>query len=72
MTQQGKERENRAIESHFDDGDKQDKAKEIFTYEDGGLSERRGYIPHWLKLVAAALLVWGVYYLWTYWSPPPS
>ncbi len=40
--------------------------------KDSGIRERHGRIPPWLLAVAVILLVWGIYYLVTFWSPPPS
>lgn len=42
----------------------------VFLYKDSGIRERHGTIPLWLLGVVAALIVWGVYYLVAYWSPP--
>ena len=44
----------------------------VYTYESAGIAERKGHIPIWLWLVVASLLVWGVYYLVTYWNAPVS
>ncbi|MGP0628692.1 hypothetical protein ACTRW9_03205 [Nitrospina sp. 32_T5] len=41
-----------------------------YTYQTAGIRERHGYVPVWLILVCVGLLVWGGYYLWTYWTPP--
>ncbi|CAI2719492.1 hypothetical protein [Nitrospina watsonii] len=41
-----------------------------YTYQASGIRERHGTIPLWLMLVCLGLLVWGGYYMWTYWSPP--
>lgn len=43
----------------------------VFYYKDSGIQEKHGEIPRWLMAVVVALLVWGVYYLIAYWSPPP-
>jgi hypothetical protein len=42
----------------------------VYVYESAGISERKGYVPVWLWLVAASLLIWGGYYLVTYWDAP--
>lgn len=44
----------------------------VFIYKDAGIYEKHGYIPLWLLAVAVVLLIWGVYYLVVYWSPPPT
>jgi len=41
-----------------------------YYYADSGIEERHGHVPLWLWGVAAALAVWGVYYLVANWSPP--
>jgi hypothetical protein len=41
-----------------------------YTYKTAGITERAGYVPRWLWLVAAGLVVWGIYYLITYWQAP--
>lgn len=41
-----------------------------YTYQTAGLRERSGTIPLWLWVVYIGLIVWGVYYTWTYWTPP--
>lgn len=43
---------------------------EVYYYENSGIEERHGRVPPWLWVVAAALMLWGVYYLVAYWSPP--
>jgi hypothetical protein len=52
--------------------DKQEKAAndELYVYKDSGIEERHGRVPPWLWVVTAALVLWGVYYLVAYWSPP--
>lgn len=42
----------------------------LYRYESAGITEREGRVPIWLWLVAASLLIWGVYYLVSYWSAP--
>lgn len=47
--------------------------KQAYIYKDAGLTERHGYIPYWLLLVAVGLVIWGIYYLVSYWhSPGPT
>ena len=41
-----------------------------YTYQSAGIRERHGYVPVWLWVVYIGLIVWGVYYTWTYWTPP--
>ncbi len=43
----------------------------VFLYKDSGIQERTGPLPLWLVAVAVILLIWGVYYLVAFWSPPP-
>ncbi len=42
----------------------------VFYYQDSGILERHGKIPLWLLGVVVVLLIWGIYYLVTYWKPP--
>lgn len=42
-------------------------AEELYVYKDSGVFERQGHIPVWLLVVAAVLLIWGIYYLIAYW-----
>lgn len=72
MSHPGKERQDEAIEAHIPIKKRRDKAKETFVYKWGGIFERHGYSPFWLMIVWGSLLVWAVYYLIAYWSPPPS
>ena len=44
----------------------------VYTYESAGISERKGNVPAWLWIVAVALVIWGIYYLVTYWNAPPT
>lgn len=47
-----------------------DERETEFYYENAGIRERYGTVPLWLWAVAVALVIWGVYYLMAYWSPP--
>jgi hypothetical protein len=42
----------------------------LYSYQSAGITEREGHVPVWLWIVTAALLVWGVYYLVSYWNAP--
>jgi hypothetical protein len=42
----------------------------VYVYESAGISEREGNVPVWLWVVVVTLLLWGFYYLVTYWSAP--
>lgn len=42
----------------------------MYTYESAGITERKGNVPVWLWIVVVSLLIWGVYYLVTYWNAP--
>jgi hypothetical protein len=44
----------------------------VYFYKDAGIQEHHGYIPFWLKAVALILVIWSVYYMIAYWSPPPE
>lgn len=68
----GEKRQEYSSETHYRNHEKAEKANEIFLYQDAGLTERHGYVPYWLKLVTISLVIWGIYYLWAYWSPPPQ
>lgn len=41
----------------------------LYHYKTAGIRERSGYVPWWLLVVTAGLIIWGLYYLWRYWSP---
>jgi hypothetical protein len=41
---------------------------DLETYEYSGIQVRHGKVPGWLIVVYAALGIWGVYYLWAYWT----
>ncbi|MBI5890739.1 MAG: hypothetical protein HZB47_08695 [Nitrosomonadales bacterium] len=43
-----------------------------FIYESAGITERDARVPVWLWVVAVSLLIWGIYYLVTYWSAPAA
>lgn len=45
-------------------------AGHIYTYESAGIAERTGNVPVWLWAVVISLVIWGVYYLVTYWNTP--
>lgn len=42
----------------------------VYRYESAGIAEREGHVPLWLWLVVVSLLIWGIYYLVTYWNAP--
>lgn len=42
----------------------------VYVYASAGISERKGNVPFWLWGVVVSLLIWGVYYLVTYWNAP--
>jgi hypothetical protein len=42
----------------------------VYTYESAGIAEREGSVPIWLWIVVVSLLIWGAYYLDTYWNAP--
>lgn len=46
-----------------------DLAQEEYHFVSAGIRERPGRIPVWLLLVTISLLLWGSYYLATYWNP---
>jgi hypothetical protein len=66
----GNERQKLASKSHFGSQEKAKEADTLYVYHDAGLVERHGYVPYWLKLVAVVLIIWSVYYLLAYWTPP--
>lgn len=47
-------------------------ANSVHLYPDSGIRERQGNVPLWLWLVVLALSIWGIYYLVTFWNPPPG
>ncbi len=42
----------------------------VYAYESAGITEREGNVPIWLWVVVVFLLIWGFYYLVTYWNAP--
>lgn len=42
----------------------------LYRYQSAGITEREGRVPVWLWIVTASLLVWGIYYLVSYWNAP--
>lgn len=52
------------------EADGTDSRSRLYYYKDAGIQEHHGYIPLWLWSVAVSLLIWGIYYLVVYWSPP--
>ncbi len=46
------------------------KGNQVFLYKDSGILERHGKVPFWLVLVLIALVIWSIYYLIAYWTPP--
>ena len=41
---------------------------ELEEYGGGAIEARHGYIPVWLLVVYAVLLLWGLYYVFQYWG----
>lgn len=39
---------------------------------ENGIREKHDTFPLWLILVAAALIVWAIWYTIAYWSPPAN
>ncbi len=44
----------------------------MFIYKDSGIQERAGPVPAWLWAVFVILIIWGIYYLVAFWTPPPG
>lgn len=42
----------------------------VYVYESAGIEEREGNVPIWLWVVVVTLLLWGFYYLVSYWNAP--
>ncbi len=42
----------------------------VYVYASAGIGERKGSVPLWLWGVVVSLLIWGAYYLVTYWNAP--
>ncbi len=57
-------------ESQAGAGQQESKANPVFYYKDSGILERHGKVPLWLTLVLIALVIWSIYYLIAYWTPP--
>ena len=51
-------------------GPLQEQGHSVYIYESAGIAERGGSVPIWLWIVAVTLLIWGAYYLETYWNAP--
>jgi hypothetical protein len=45
-------------------------SEHVYVYASAGIAERDGHVPVWLWVVVVSLLIWGVYYLVTYWNAP--
>jgi hypothetical protein len=41
---------------------------EVEEYQGGDIQSRHGYIPAWLLVVYAVLLLWGLLYTYDYWG----
>lgn len=67
---EGKDREDQAIDAHTNDAGRREKAKETYAYRWSGIFERHGYVPRWLIIAWLLVVVWSLFYLWSYWSPP--
>ena len=65
----GEKRQELSSQTHYKSADKAKEADKVFLYQDAELMERHGSVPYWLKLVTIGLIAWGLYYLWTYWTP---
>jgi hypothetical protein len=70
MRTKGEQREDLTDDRRFDDDQKRERSKQTFVYKDAGLTECHGYIPRWLWVVVVVLVIWGGYYLITYWESP--
>ena len=57
-------------EAHTDDNAKPAAEHVAYSYQTAGIAENEGYVPLWLWLVVVGLLIWGIYYLVTYWNAP--
>lgn len=40
----------------------------LYLYQSAGITERQGKVPVWLWIVVVSLVIWGIYYLVTYWN----
>lgn len=50
--------------------DRKPDPERVYLYKDAGIQVRTGTIPLWLKIVAIALMIWGIYYTIRYWNTP--
>jgi hypothetical protein len=48
--------------------EEQEEDQQEYLYKSAGIRERHGRIPLWLLLVAAALLIWSLYYMIQFWN----
>ena len=48
--------------------DQDDHSESNARYEPSGIEERHGFIPLWLGIVYAVMLVWMVWYTVAFWS----
>jgi len=53
------------------DTEKQSSKEEVFEYKAAGIQETHGHVPAWLWMVVVVMSIWGVAYLYIYWSPSP-
>lgn len=50
----------------------QGQGQTVYEYASAGITEREGNVPAWLWIVIVSLLMWGVYYLVSYWNAPAA
>lgn len=51
-----------------EDESRQEVEEELEVFAGGEITERHGKVNLWLVVVYLGLLVWGIYYLFTYWG----
>lgn len=51
-----------------ENGAGRERNRKDFTYEFSGIRERAGGVNAWLILLYAALTIWGIWYLFAYWT----
>lgn len=61
-----------SMDNNDDRASKQASAKqEVYEYKAAGIQETHGHVPLWLWAVVVVMTIWGIAYLFVYWTPSP-